>query len=218
MTTTIEGTTVETVSVFTVPVSVLRDLSSAAVAASTDKYAHVLGVVRLEFHGTGMRAVATDRYRLAIIDYWHRDGDWAYDGFAESMVPAKELTAYVKTLPKAPKRGHEPVVVIRPEDGQVSFTCVTPDGEVSRTIRCVEGEFPNYRGIMPDTFTGLDGDGIRMNPAYMADVDKLPCVNAQVGVHMQCNGPTKALVWSHGDEETDRISWQYLLMPIRKAG
>ena len=102
-TTTIDGTTVQQVSVFTVPVSVLRDLSLAAVAASKDAYVPTLTGVLLEWHGTGMRAVATDKYRLAVIDYWHRDGEWPEGASGSALVPAKELVAYVKSLPKASK-------------------------------------------------------------------------------------------------------------------
>ena len=218
-TTTIEGTTVQQVSVFTVPVSVLRDLSLAAVAASKDAYVPTLTGVLLEWHGTGMRAVATDKYRLAVIDYWHRDGEWPEGASGSALVPAKELVAYVKGLPKPRVRDrYQPSVVITPGEGEVTFTCVHDGGELSRTIRTLDGQYPAWQPLFPKAYAPLDEMGISMSPKYLADIDKLPEVGQQrTGVQVRFTGEHRPMVWSAGDEERDAITWRYLLMPIRQA-
>lgn len=219
MTTMIEGTTVQQVSVFTLPVHVLRDLATAAVAAGKDDYLPTLTGVLLEWHGTGMRAVATDRFRLAVIDYWDRSGEWPTGQFHKALVPAKELSAYVKGLPR-PRRGQRTpdMAVITPGEGEVTFTCVHDGGELSRTIRTLDGEFPKYQGLTPDTFADLPADGIAMSARYLADIDKLPEVGqAQAGVRVQFTGPNKPMLWCAGDAEKDAITWTYLLMPMRQV-
>lgn len=219
MTTMIEGQTVETVTTFTVPVSVLRDLSLAGVAAGKDDTLPTLTGVFMEWDRHGLRAVATDRFRLAVIDYHAgnvADSGWNVGEGGSALVPAKDLTAYVKTLPKPRVRDrHEPVVVIAPGEHEITFTCVHDGGELSRTIRTLAGDFPKYRSLMPDTFTGGDEDGICMDPKYLADLSKMPDAG-KAGVRLRQNEATRPMMWDAGDPNVDRITWRYLLMPIRR--
>lgn len=219
MTTMIEGQTVETVTTFTVPVSVLRDLSLAAVAAGKDDMLPTLTGVFMEWDRDGLRTVATDRYRLAVIDYHAgnvADSGWSVDADGSALVPAKELAAYVKTLPKPRARvRHEPSVVIAPGDGDISFTCVHDGGELSRTIRTLAGDFPKYGLMMPDTFTGGDEDGICMDPKYLSDLSRMPDAG-KAGVRLRQNEATRPMMWDAGNPNIDAISWRYLLMPIRR--
>lgn len=218
MTTMIEGQTVETVTTFTVPVSVLRDLSLAGVAAGKDVTAVLTGVF-MEWDRDGLRAVSTDRYRLAVIDYHAgnvADSGWNVGADGSALVPAKELAAYVKTLPKPRVRDRwEPTVVVAPGESEVTFTCVHDGGELSRTIRTLAGDFPKYRSLLPDTFTGGDQDGIIMNAKYLADVSKMPDTG-KAGARLRQNGANRPMVWDGGDPDRDRITWRYLLMPIRR--
>ena len=161
-TTTIEGTTVENVTVLALDVAVFRDLVTAAsVAAGKDDTLPTLTGIRVEWDSLSVRMVATDRYRLV-------KAEWQARNIARivgaALVPAAELVAYVKALPKPSRFGLPPTVIIHPEDGQVRFTCVTHEGEVSRTIRTLDGEFPKYQSLIPTEFAGLDGDGIGVNP------------------------------------------------------
>jgi DNA polymerase III sliding clamp (beta) subunit (PCNA family) len=131
-----------------------------------------------------------------------------------ALVPAAELVAYVKTLPKPARFGLPPTVVIHPEDGQVRFTCVTHEGEVSRTIRTLDGEFPKYQSLIPTGFTDLPEEGIAMNPKYVADVAKMP-VPKNGGVRVQFTGSGRPMVWTPMAPLDSGVQWLYLLMPAR---
>lgn len=221
MTTTIEGTTVERITMAMVPAAILRGLATAAVAACTDGTLPTLTGVRFEWGPGFMRAVATDRYRLAIVEWNGTHSRFADNMIADmpegtALVPAKELAAYVKALPKDKRNAHPHVVMMYPENGQVRFVCDTDGGEVSRTIRTLDGEFPKYQSLVPSEFSDLPATGIACNPGYLADVAKMP-VERNCPVRVQFTGPTRPMVWSAGTAG-DPIQWKYLLMPVRLAG
>ena len=215
-TTMIEGTTVEQVTALLVPVDVLRELATAAVAAGTDNTLPNLTGVRLEWSEEGIDAVATDRYRLAHV-YW----DGKHRSFAGNMLtrttegavllPAKELAAYVKSLPKRSKRGTHALVAIRPEGDGVRFTCDTGEGEVSRMIPTLDGEFPKWQSLLPTEWGAVEA--IAMDPKYLTDVAKMPTPRGR-SVRVQFTTPTRPMVWSG---ESEFVQWQYLLMPMRTA-
>jgi DNA polymerase-3 subunit beta len=213
-TTMIEGTTVDTVTVIPVRAEYLRSLACAAVAAGKDDTLPTLTGVRLEWGPGYLRAVATDRYRLAIIEHHAEETGSAVEGSA--LVPAKEFVAYVKTLPKPTRYGLPAVVMVKPGDGEVTFTCTSPDGEVTRTIRTLVGEFPRYDKLVPTEFGALPAEGIAMNPQYVADVAKMP-VGKNTPVRVQFTAPNRPMVWRAGSKD-EGLTWKYLLMPTRLAG
>ena len=210
-TTTIEGTTVENVTVLALDVAVFRDLVTAAsVAAGKDDTLPTLTGFRVEWDSLSVRMVATDRYRLV-------KAEWQAKRVTEgaALVPAAELVAYVKALPKPSRFGLPPTVIIHPEDGQVRFTCVTHEGEVSRTIRTLDGEFPKYQSLIPTEFAGLDGDGIGVNPKYLADVAKMPLVKKESPVRVRFTASGRPMVWEPTTPLDSGVTWLYLLMPVR---
>lgn len=214
-TTTIDGTTVEQVTVLALDVPAFRDLVLAAsVAASKDYTLPTLEGIRVEWDGTGVRMVSTDRYRLVRAEWCPKDGQ---AGVAEgaALVPAAELVAYVKALPKPSRFGLAPTVLIHPEDGQVRFTCVTSEGEVSRTIRTLAGDFPKYQSLIPTEFAGLDGDGIGVNPKYLADVAKMPLPKKDSPVRVRFTASGRPMVWEPTAPLDSGVQWLYLLMPVR---
>lgn len=213
-TTVIEGTTVDTVTVIPVGAEYLRSLACAAVAAGKDDTLPTLTGVRLEWGPGYLRAVATDRYRLAIVEHTGEDTGAAVEGHA--LVPAKEFVAYVKTLPKPARYGLPAVVMVKPGEGEVTFTCTTADGEVTRTIRTLDGEFPKYDRLVPTEFDALPAEGIAMNPQYVADVAKMPNGKG-VPVRVQFTAPNRPMVWWGGVPGSD-MHWKYLLMPVRLGG
>ena len=214
-TTTIDGTTVEQVTVLALDVAVFRDLVLAAsVAAGKDDTLPTLTGIRVEWSSLSVRMVATDRYRLVKAEWLNASN--VPDGAA--LVPAAELLAYVKALPKPSRFGLAPTVLIHPEDGQVRFTCVTSEGEVSRTIRTLEGEFPKYQSLIPTEFDGLGGDGIGVNPKYVADVAKMPLVKKDSPVRVRFTSAGRPMVWEPVHALDSGVQWLYLLMPVRLAG
>lgn len=213
-------TTVPTVPSILIPVGVLRDLVSAAVAAGKDDTLPTLTGVRLEWGSDGVRAVATDRYRLAVVTWdgkAHGVAGSMLDGIpdGDALVPARDLVAYVKGLPKPRKNDRQWTGVrVRPLGYAVQFTCITVDGaELSRTIPTLEGQYPKWESLMPSEFTGTDG-AVAMNPGYVADVARMP-LERNDSVRVEFNGPTRPMVWSGGNGQ---VTWRYLLMPVRIPG
>ena len=215
-TTTIEGTTVEQVTAFLVPVDVLRELATVAVAAGKDDTVPNLMGVRLEWGSDGLEAVATDRWRLAHVVWDGRHTAWVDSLMRDTpegaaLLPTKELVAYVKSLPKGSRRALPLVVVVRPESHGVRFTCDTGEGEVSRLIPALDGEFPKWRSLLPTEWGAVEG--IAMDPKFVADVAKMPSVRGRP-VRVRFTMPTRPMVWSG---EGECVKWQYLLMPMRTA-
>lgn len=217
MTVTVETTEVSTSIVFGVPADVMRDLGAAVVAACKDDMFPTLTGVRLEWGPFGVRTVATDRYRLAVVT-WQGEPDTCHKETGGVLIPADELTAFIKALPKANRHALPPSVLIKviPEANAVMLTAVSNDGEFTRTIRTLDGEFPKWESLIPTEFTGLDADGVAVNPKYLADVAKMPS-ERNLPVRVQFTGSGRPMVWT-ADGIAKGVSWKYLLMPVRLAG
>ena len=214
--TTINGVDVSTVTVLSVGVIPFRELCSVSVAAGTDETVPVLTGMRLEWDATGaLTATCTDRFRLATAE---TTGVATVCEPGGCLIPVKQITEYVKGLPKGAQSGRY-VVTVAPGEGAVTLSCVTPDGEHTRTIRTLDGQFPSWKTLLPTTFTGLDGDGIGCDPKYLADIAKLPHEKG-ARVTVRFNGPTRPMVWegsTRAPGATDRVTWTYLLMPMKAA-
>jgi DNA polymerase III sliding clamp (beta) subunit (PCNA family) len=218
-----ETVTVAEVSPVVVPAAVLRELAAVTVAAGKDDSLPTLTGVRVEWEPGVIRMVATDRYRLAVCE-WR--GDSVADAVAGSaLVPAKELAAYVKGLPKQRARGSsgmEPVTLtLERAEGYkfqtvhtVTFTCASDGVEQSRRVISLDGEFPKWEPLIPGVDRVAAIDGISCNPAYLADVAKMPTAkNGPVSVSF--TGPDRPMVWAG---EGSHVEWKYLLMPVRTGG
>lgn len=116
----------------------VRMVSHVTRAASTDEARPVLTGVKLEADATGLAAAATDSYRLAM-----RRVAWDSGPEVEALVPARALSEAAKAAPEA---GGD--VEIAFEEGQVSFLF----GDRRLQTSLVEGNFPNYRQLLPESF------------------------------------------------------------------
>ena len=105
-------------------------------AASTDDSRPILTGVLLQAEGAGLRLVATDSYRLAVRDL---PGTSLLDADQQVLVPSGALRELNRLLSGASE------VVVRVGDRHASFEV----GPVRLTTRLIEGEFPNYRGLIP---------------------------------------------------------------------
>jgi DNA polymerase III subunit beta len=106
-------------------------------AASTDDARPILTGVLLAAEGDGLRLVATDSYRLAIRDLPGRGGLLA-EG-QSVLVPSRALNELGKLLDDA---GDVRVLL---GERDASFEV----GGLRLTTRLIEGEFPNYRSLIP---------------------------------------------------------------------
>lgn len=112
-------------------------VGQAARAASRDEARPVLTGVLVEISREGVVLVATDSYRLAV-----RDLVATADGEARAIVPERALSEAGRAA-TADEKGMVEIVV---DEAQASFRI----GSLVLTSRLIEGEFPNYRQLLPD--------------------------------------------------------------------
>ena len=103
-----------------------------ALAASADQSRQVLTGVFVEAADGTIQLTATDSYRLH-----HDEVASSVQGRARAII----VPRYLKSLP-----GTEPILIEFGE-GHVRFT----EGSLTVTVRNIDGEFPNYRQLRPDT-------------------------------------------------------------------
>ena len=113
-------------------------VSQVGRAASRDEARPVLTGVLLEVSREGVVLVATDSYRLSI-----RELVASADAEAKAIVPERALTEAGRAA-AADEKGSVELFV---DESQVSFKI----GGLMLTSRLIEGEFPNYRQLLPET-------------------------------------------------------------------
>jgi DNA polymerase-3 subunit beta len=107
-------------------------------AASTDESRPILTGVLLAAEGQGLRMVSTDSYRLAVRDL---PGTTALAEGQTVLVPSRALNELARAL-------HDDTdVTLVLGERDASFAV----GELHLTTRLIEGEFPNYRGLIPSS-------------------------------------------------------------------
>ncbi len=113
-------------------------VNQVARAAATDDGRPVLTGVHLEASEGMLTAAATDSYRLAVRRLaW----DQAVDG--KALIPARALQEAARAATEAGG-----AVTVALEEGQASFLY----GDRVLTTRLIEGTFPNYGQLLPDSF------------------------------------------------------------------
>jgi DNA polymerase III subunit beta len=125
----------------TLPVEGLADaLRQVTRAASGEDSRPILTGVLMEAESEGLRLVATDSYRLAVRDL--RGVGVLAEG-QRVLVPSRALNELMRLLSAA--------------SGEVSLRLGAHDatfglGGVTVTTRLIEGEFPNYRNLIPSSY------------------------------------------------------------------
>ena len=107
-------------------------------AASTDDSRPILTGVLLAAEGTGLRLVSTDSYRLAVRDL---PGTSVLADGQTVLVPSRALTEVVRAL------GDDDALTLELGEREASITI----GDVRLTTRLIDGDFPNYRGLIPQS-------------------------------------------------------------------
>ncbi|GAA0981102.1 DNA polymerase III subunit beta [Nocardiopsis sp. NPDC006198] len=123
-------------------------VSQVAVAAGRDDTLPMLTGVRVEIEGETITLASTDRYRLAVRELtWKPENP---DLSAVALVPAKTLHDTAKSLTS----GAEISIALASSDsgeGMIGFE----GGGRRTTTRLLDGEFPKYRALLPDTFNSV---------------------------------------------------------------
>lgn len=107
-------------------------------AASHDDARPILTGVLMAAEGDGLRLVATDSYRLAVRDL---KGTTVLREGQTVLVPSKALQELTRILAGAP------TVTLLLAERDATFVV----GDTKLTTRLIEGEFPNYRQLIPST-------------------------------------------------------------------
>jgi DNA polymerase-3 subunit beta len=108
-------------------------------AASRDEARPILTGVLLEVSREGLTMVATDSYRLAV-----RELSATASDEAKALVPERALTE-VGRAAAADEKG---TAVLFIDQSQVGFRA----GNLTLTSRLIEGDFPNYRQLLPEGY------------------------------------------------------------------
>ena len=132
---------VPTGDIVTLPVAGLTDaLRQVTRAASNEDSRPILTGVLMAAEEGGLRLVATDSYRLAVRDL--RGVGVLAEG-QRVLVPSRALNELMRLLGSP-----EPAVTLRLGPHDATFTV----GSVALTTRLIEGEFPNYRQLIPSAY------------------------------------------------------------------
>lgn len=164
---------------WTVPSNVLRNgLQQILMAASNDESRPVLTGVYVHTHDGKLYLVATDSYRLAEKMLMPSKED------INLLIPASALQDLLRILGDT-----EDEVTVTHDDQQVLFRV----GDVELVTRLIEGNFPDYRKLIPQNF------------AHTADLKKSEFANI-TKVSALFARESAGSVTLHLDEESQQVS------------
>ncbi|MEO0758771.1 MAG: DNA polymerase III subunit beta [Cyanobacteria bacterium J06648_16] len=125
--------------------TLLEGLRGALFATSGDETKQVLTGVHLVAEPETLEFAATDGHRLAVVQTVESEEGAAVDVAMNVTVPGKALRELERTLQMY--QGTEPVA-LRFDPSQVIFEL----GDQRITTRLLEGQYPNYRQLIPRQF------------------------------------------------------------------
>ncbi len=127
-------------------------LHGSLFATSSDETKLVLTGVHLKLHQDGLEFAATDSHRLAVVETSNAESEESETGETPSDVEEFEVTLPAKALREVERilgmRQGSQSITLRFDRGQVVFEC----GEQRLTSRTLEGQYPNYRLLIPNQF------------------------------------------------------------------
>tara|TARA_B100000700_G_scaffold132358_1_gene147889 strand:- start:925 stop:2085 length:1161 start_codon:yes stop_codon:yes gene_type:complete len=136
------------------PLSLSNSIKSTLFASSTDDSKQLLTGVNLTFDGYGIKSAATDGHRLAILDLNNILSNLDNQNISSNndkfsiTLPSKSLREVEKFLSSCDIS--QPINFFI-DKCQVVF--ISADEII--TIRALEGSYPNYSQLLPDTFSNV---------------------------------------------------------------
>ncbi|MGN6474708.1 MAG: DNA polymerase III subunit beta [Mycobacteriales bacterium] len=121
-------------------------VAAVAVAAGRDDALPVLTGIRVEIDGEQMTLAATDRYRLAVRTLRWQPEEPSMQ--ATALVPARTLAEAAKSLTSGAQLSIA-LAAAGTGEGLIGLA----GGDRSTTSRLLDGEFPKYRSLLPETST-----------------------------------------------------------------
>jgi len=126
-----------------------EDLSKAVnqvvVAAGRDELLPVFTGIRVEFSGSNLSLLATDRYRMALKELTWSPSAKVSD--VAALVPGKVLADTAKSMITA-DRITVSLADVQAGEGLIGFEAEGPGGVRQITTRLLDGEFPKLRHLM----------------------------------------------------------------------
>ncbi|MCZ7664128.1 MAG: DNA polymerase III subunit beta [Thermoleophilia bacterium] len=148
----------------------LETVDRVASSASRDETRPVLTGVLAHVTQNTVKMVATDSYRLSVME---TPIEATVADKVQAIIPARSLTE----LSRIGAAGPADVIIIVPTENQVLFEV----GGVWLISRLIDGQFPNYRQLLPESFD------------YEVTVDKTEFLEVvrRVGLLAQKNAPLR---------------------------
>ncbi|MGQ0679005.1 MAG: DNA polymerase III subunit beta [Actinomycetota bacterium] len=146
-----------------------RALKQVGRAASTDEGRPVLTGILWFIEAGALRLVATDSYRLAVAEVVVKEG--SYEG--QSIIPNRALAEFGRHL----MGSSDEVAHIELGKSQAVLSA----GRVRLVTRLIEGEFPNWRRLMPESHRSQ----------LEVDHTEFAAAVARVGLVAQANTPVR---------------------------
>lgn len=171
-------------------------VAQVAVAAGRDDTLPMLTGVRLEFEGSLVTMIATDRYRLAIRELrWRPDNA---DLNTAALVPARTLAETARTLGAL---GGE--VTLAMSDGGMGEGLIGFSGAGRRTTsRLLNDDFPKVKSILPDSYAAES----RITVAALTEVVKRVSLVAERNTPVRLSFSDDGLIVEAGGSEDARAS------------
>lgn len=123
----------------------VETLAKVGRAASRDETRPILTGVLVSLAGNVLKMVATDSYRLAVKE---TRLETEIAGEVQAIVPAKAL-GEVSRLAASMGEGDVEVAI---GENQAVFRLADPGGDVYVASRLIDGQFPNYKQLIPESF------------------------------------------------------------------
>ncbi|MEZ5125535.1 MAG: DNA polymerase III subunit beta [Thermoleophilia bacterium] len=123
----------------------IETLSKVGRAASRDETRPILTGVLMSIVGDKLRMVATDSYRLAVCD---APLERALAEDVHAIVPVRALTEVSRLVSSS----GSPEIDIVVSENQILFHMNRRAGDVWVASRLIDGQFPSYKQLIPDSF------------------------------------------------------------------
>jgi DNA polymerase III subunit beta len=133
----------------------VQTVSRVARSASRDETRPVLTGILMSASGHELRMVATDSYRLSVKE---TALETPLEGSLEANVPARALQELARIAAQAPAES----LTVSLGQNQVVFEL----GEIVLSSRLIDGQFPNYRQLLPESVE----HELRLASAELTDV------------------------------------------------
>jgi len=152
----------------------VETLTKVGRAASRDYTRPILTGVLMTIQGDTIKMVATDSYRLAVMESKLAA---TLEAEVQAIVPVKALGEVARLA--ATMSGGDLEVAI--SENQALFKLSDPAGDVWIASRLVDGQFPNYKQLLPETF----------DHEVILDRDALMAAARRVSLLAQKNAPLR---------------------------